>query len=62
MMVLEDDPASFLGPGDFSGVTLPKTNIASEGGPKPKRKGFRLPSIIFQVQTVSFGEGKSRMK
>ena len=35
---------------------------ARENGPKPKRKLHRLPTIYFQVQTVSFREGRSLIR
>ena len=40
--------------------TLPETNSfsAPENRPKHKRKWPRIPSIHFQVRTVSFREGK----
>ena len=37
--------------------TLPKTNIAPEN--KPSQKENHLPTIHFQVRTVSFREGIS---
>ena len=41
-------------------ITLPETNglLAPEHRPGPKRK-FHLPTINFQVRTVSFREGNS---
>ena len=40
-------------------ITLPKTNshFAPEKWPKPKRKRESIPTILFQVRTVSFREG-----
>ena len=37
--------------------TLPKTNIAPENGPKPKKESS-FPNINFQVRAVSFREGR----
>ena len=43
-----------------TGCYLPNSKFAPENGPKPKRKLTRLPSIHFQVRTVSFrSEGKA---
>ncbi len=37
------------------GCTLPETNIAHEN--KPSQKETSIPTIHFQVRTVSFREG-----
>ena len=38
-------------------MTLQETNIAPENRPDPKRKRESIPTIHFQVRTVSFRDG-----
>ena len=64
-VVVSDDaflglPFSYLRTGfwekpDFCEITLPKTNIAPEN--RPSQKETSIPTIHFQVRTVSFREG-----
>ena len=43
------------------GCTLPQTHIAPENGPGPKKETIRIPTIHFQVRTVSFRGGVLQM-